>query len=310
MNTPSDAVPAPPLDSHPVAPAGRSATRPLYWSVRRELWENRSIYIAPLISAGVLLVGSSISAVGLPRRRRAVLLLEPLRQRAHIEIPYDIAVHMIMMTGFLVLLFYCLDALYGERRDRSIFFWKSLPVSDLTTVLSKATIPLVVMPLLTFAITVVTQAIMLLVSTVVLRMNGMSPATPSQLPLFQSWPGLLYALVAMTLWDAPLHGWLLLVSAWSRRAPFLWAMLPPLALVALEKIAFQTTYFAAFLKYRGVGWATEAFASHPRGTLLIDPLNPLAPAKFLSSPGLWLGLAFAVVCLAAAARLRRYRGPL
>ena len=59
-------------------------------------------------------------------------------------------------------MFYCLDALYGERRDRSILFWKSLPVSDLTTVLSKASIPIVVLPLLTFAVTVATQLIMLL----------------------------------------------------------------------------------------------------------------------------------------------------
>ena len=62
-----------------------------------------------------------------------------------------------MGTTFIVGIFYCLDALYGERRDRSILFWKSLPVSDLTTVLSKASIPLVVLPLLAFAITVVTQ---------------------------------------------------------------------------------------------------------------------------------------------------------
>ena len=75
---------------------------------------------------------------------------------------------MIMFTAFIVGVFYCLDALHGERRDRSILFWKSLPVSDLTTVLSKAIIPLVVLPLLTFAIIIATQLIMLLMSTAVL----------------------------------------------------------------------------------------------------------------------------------------------
>ena len=77
-----------------------------------------------------------------------------------------------MAAAFIVAIFYCLDALHGERRDRSILFWKSLPVSDLTTVLSKASIPLVVIPLLTFAITVVTQFIMLLLSTAVLLGSG------------------------------------------------------------------------------------------------------------------------------------------
>ncbi len=67
-----------------------------------------------------------------------------------IEQPYTFAAGCIMATAFIVGVFYCLDALHGERRDRSILFWKSLPVSDLTTVLSKASIPLVVLPLLSF----------------------------------------------------------------------------------------------------------------------------------------------------------------
>ncbi len=84
--------------------------------------------------------GASISAIGLAARRRAVLLLDPATQRADIEQPYDIVAMMLMFTAFLVGVFYCLDALHGERRDRSILFWKSLPVSDFTTVLSKAII--------------------------------------------------------------------------------------------------------------------------------------------------------------------------
>ena len=150
------------IESQGPARLRRSPTRPFYWSVRRELWENRSIYLAPLIVAGVVLFGFVISAFGLPRRRRDALLLDPAQQRAAIEKPYDVAAMMIMFTAFIVGVFYCLDALHGERRDRSILFWKSLPVSDLTTVLSKAIIPLVVLPLLTFAIIVATQLIMLL----------------------------------------------------------------------------------------------------------------------------------------------------
>src|SRR6266513_6275590 len=154
-----------------------SSTQPMYWSVRRELWENRSIYVAPLIVAAVVLFGFLVSTVGMPQRRHAVLLLDPAHQRAAIGAPYDVAAIMLIFTAFIVGVFYCLDALHGERRDRSILFWKSLPVSDLTTVLSKASIPLVVLPLLTFAIIVATQFVMLVWSSVLLITHGMNPGS-------------------------------------------------------------------------------------------------------------------------------------
>ena len=69
----------------------------------------------------------ALTAFSLPRLRTNALALEPTRQRAAIEMPYDMAAMMIMFTAFIVGIFYCLDALHGERRDRSILFWKSLP---------------------------------------------------------------------------------------------------------------------------------------------------------------------------------------
>src|SRR6184192_662625 len=159
-------------------PGDRPATPQLfYWSVRRELWENRSIYVAPILVAIVVLFGFLVSTIGLPERRREVLLLDPAKARAAIEAPYDMAAIMLILTAFIVGVFYCLDALHGERRDRSILFWKSLPVSDLTAVLSKVTIPLVVIPLVAFAITVCVQLIILLITSVVLLVHGVSPAT-------------------------------------------------------------------------------------------------------------------------------------
>ena len=124
-----------------------NTTRPMYWSVQRELWENRSVYIAPLLVVAVFLFGFVISTIGMPQRRPATLKLSAEKQRAAIGQPYDVAAIALTITSFIVGLFYCLDALHGERRDRSILFWKSMPVSDLTTVLSKASIPLVVLPL-------------------------------------------------------------------------------------------------------------------------------------------------------------------
>src|SRR5471030_3307222 len=196
MNTPSNTIPESPQESQVLAPAVISATQRMYWSVRRELWENRSIYIAPLAVAAVVLVTFLIGMFALPHHRmRAVFALDPAKQRAAIELPYDLAAGLILATALVVGLFYCLDALQGERRDRSILFWKSLPVSDLTTVLSKASIPLVVLPLLLFAIVVITQLIMLLLSTAALLISGGSALMLwRQLPLFQLQIVLLYSL--------------------------------------------------------------------------------------------------------------------
>src|SRR3981081_1206016 len=166
MNTASKTAPESPNQSQ--ESAAIPPTRPFYWSVWRELWENHSIYIAPSIVAAIILFGSFVGAFHLPARRRNALLLDPAHRRAAIEMPYDIVAVMLIFTAFIIGVFYCLDALHGERRERSILFWKSLPVSDLTTVLSKATIPLVVLPVVSFAITAVTQLIMLLVSTAAL----------------------------------------------------------------------------------------------------------------------------------------------
>jgi ABC-2 type transport system permease protein len=299
------------MESHTVASATNSPTRPLYWSVWREVWENRSIYVVPLIVAAVQMFGFAITTIGLADRRRAVLLLDAAHQRAAIEQPYDLAAMMMIFIVFIVGVFYCLDALHSERRDRSILFWKSLPVSDLTTVLSKVTIPLVVLPLIAFAIVVCVQLVMVLETGVVLIFHGMSPGTTwAHVPMFQNWLVLLYGLAAIALWHAPIYGWLLLVSGWARRATFLWAVLPFIAIQIFEKITFGTSYFASILKHRLMGFAPHAFGFHGQGHPTIDSLSQLTPGTYLSSAGLWLGLLFAAAFIAAAVRLRRYRGPI
>jgi ABC-2 type transport system permease protein len=257
--------------------------------------------------AGLFLVGFLINAVGLPRRLQSAS--GPAELHNVVGQSYDSIAVAIMAISALVAVFYCLDALYGERRDRSILFWKSLPVSDTTTVLSKMSIPVVVVPFITFAITVATHAAMVLLSSVVLLVSGMSPgAIWSHVPLSHMWGMLLVHLVAgHGFWYAPLYAWLLLVSAWARRLPLLWAVLPIVAIGAMEKIVFNTSYFLAILMNRLAGSPSSAGAA---GDMSIDAMTPLTTAQLLSSPGLWIGFAIATAFLVAAIRLRRQRGPI
>jgi len=305
MSTQSNAMPQSGLGSQPIGSAVMSGTRPMYWAVRRELWENRSICVAPLVVAGVTVVGFLISTIGLPHKMHALSALDAANQQQTIVMPYDFAAGLFMATQVLVGVFYCLDALHGERRDRSILFWKSLPVSDVTTVLAKASVPIVILPLLAFAFSVVTQLVMLLLASAALAGSDANVATYwTHLPLFQMWLGLLYHLVTVhALSHAPIYSWLLLVSGWARRAVFLWAALPVLAIAIIEKIAFSTSHFAAMLGYRLSGGADAM-------PFPIDAGAHNTPGRFLVSPGLWIGLFVAAAFLFAAVRLRRNQAPI
>ena len=294
MNTSSHAMAA------PVA-----ATRPFYWSVLRELWEYRSIYFAPLIVAGVIVLASSLSTLA--------AIWEPALRSGpgqHKIEPYDFAAMLIMGAAFVVAIFYCLDAMHGERRDRSILFWKSVPVSDRTTVLAKAAIPLVVLPAIAFVITVATHLSMLLWSAFLHAVSGGSGGMVwTHVPLLQMWVMLVYHLFAVHgLWYAPFYGWLLLISAWAKRAPFLWALIPAALVAIFERILFHTQYFLSMLSGRLMNGPAGDFG--PGEDVLMPPLSHLTPGQFLLSPGLWAGLGLMALFLALAMRLRRERSPL
>jgi ABC-2 type transport system permease protein len=154
----------------------------------------------------------------------------------------------------------------------------------------------------------------LLLSTAVLAPSGLAGTTWQLLP----WPRLLsilaYGLMTSALWEAPVYAWLLLVSSWAKRAAFLWAVLPWLAVSAIEKLAFDTTYFIRMLVNRLTGGFEEGFVvvHYPKQTHVpvVDRLTQFDPLRFFSSPGLWIGLVIAVAFLFAAIRFRRSRGPL
>jgi ABC-2 type transport system permease protein len=312
MSTPSNPAIESPLDAPAPEPA-RRATRPLYWSIRREIWENRSVYLAPFAVAALVLFSFTVSAlVRLPGRVRDLPSLDPEKQRVVLSTPYGFGASAILFASFVVALFYCVDALYGERRERTILFWKSLPVSDRTTVLAKVAVACVVLPAVGYAIAVGTQFLMLMVSTFVLIVSGVGPGGLwSRLPIVTMPIVMLYGLTAHVLWFAPIYGWLLFISGWARRTPILWAVLPPMAVMAMERILFGTTYLAMWVGYRFAGALREAFTAetHKQNTV-VDRLAQLDPGRFLASAGLWTGLLIAAGLLLLTIRLRRYREPI
>ena len=310
MSSQSNVMSESTLRSQGVAAAAIPAARLMYWSVRRELWENRAIYVAPVAVACVFLFGFSISIIHVLVEMHAAPWLDVMQQRELFGQPYEFAEDLIMGAVIVVGFFYSIEALHGERRDRSILFWKSLPVSDLITVLSKAAVPIVVLPLLAFAITVLTQWMMLLISSAVLMGSGENVAILwSRVGIFHRWPMLLFHFLCIHgLWQSPIYAWLLLISVWARRVPILWAALPPLTIGIVEKVAFNTTYFGSLIGNRFTG-GSEGIAIMERGRAM-DPMMLFAPLHFFINPGLWIGLALTAAFLAAAVRLRRDRGPI
>lgn len=308
MSSATNAVPGP-NESRATATKMISWGQQFYWSVLRELWENRSVYLAPIVVAGLFLCGFVINVAGVRRHSHGMWPFDPAHQHDLLAGRYEIAAALIMGTVLIVGIFYSLDALYGERRDRSILFWKSLPVSDLTVVLAKFTIPIVVLPLVAFVITIATQFIMLVLSSVLLAGSGVDIATMwAEASFFHVSLLVFYHLLTVHgLWYAPLYGWLFLVSAWAPRAPFMWAFLPPFVICGVEKIAFDTSNFFTFLVYRlGGPQGRMEMASGPHS----DFMSQLIPSHFFGLPALWEGVAVAAIFIAVAARLRRYRGPI
>jgi ABC-2 type transport system permease protein len=305
---------APAMTPAQAAPAKLPWTRLYAWSVRRELWENRQVYLAPLAIGAAALAGSLLSLTHLDRRM-AVLAAPgaPGKATANAAMglfgPYSLHAAAILFTGLLVSFFYCVGALYGERRDRSILFWKSLPVSDTITVLAKATIPLVAVPLVTLVVVLAAQAITLAASLLAVIGHGFDAGLYwAHAGLSTMWVMMPYGLFVLALWHAPVVGWLLMVSAWSKRTPILWVVVPPAALAILEVLALGSHHVWDFILDRlwggGVVWTTHFDGKHP-----VTRLDQVDFLRIFTWPDIWVGLAFAALFLAAAVWLRRRRDP-
>ena len=305
-------------------------TRPFSWLLRREFWENRSLYIVPGVVCGLNAV---LWILGLMSGRGFMVNGEQLSdvlqrlpqasgalQRASMAVTLGMLIAVVSCAMLIVAFFYTLDALHSERRDRSILFWKSMPMSDMQTVLSKLFVATFGISAIAFAFTMVTHLLLTVATSIYLLAHGVGPALAwSSVSMYEVPVLYLYGLITHVFWFAPIYAWLIFVSAAARRLPFLWAILPP-ALVALcEYFAFGSRTFLGILGHR-FAFLTQ---SHAFG---IDPSNLMqgperaqvprdfvalaSPVDFLVNPWLWVGLAIAGALVAGAIWVRRYREPL
>ena len=293
--------------------------------VRRELWEHRAIYIAPLVIALVMSLMSltgqvTISAFG----HEVDLAIIGASSAGEIERQAAITAILMVFTSIFVLgawilmIFYSLDALYAERRDKSILFWRSLPVTDAETVISKLLTAVLVIPLTTFAFVVVTHLLNLILWSIWLSIQGGDAGHLlwSAAPLFDNWAATLIIAVAMPLWLSPLIGWFLFVSAFTRRSPLLIAFLPMFVVPMLEKMVSSTSLFWDAIFVRSVrpplfkGIDVSRIFDEDNFQIAADTASLLAKidlARFLSSPSMWLGLVVCGLFTTAAIYIRRYR---
>jgi len=290
------------------APAGRPPV--LKTLVRREFWEHRSLWIAPLSVAALLLLVAVIGKINfdssfatLSEQRHALFGV----YMAYWALPQFITLGIISWM-------YAGDCLYTERKDRSILFWKSMPVSDALTVLSKVVVVMVIVPLGIYLVSAVTT---LLISgiTVIRAWQDHSGDVFWDAGTWLRIQGVsLLAVVAGVLWYAPITAFLLLLSAWARRSVQLWVFLPPVILIMLERIALGTHHVMDILFYRLGAVFTHSGMAFSHSQVLADQgptLNLLFvtvdPLPVFSNVDTWLGVGVAALLIVATIRIRQYR---
>lgn len=295
--------------------------------LRRELAEHPASWMVPAVLGGLFVVAALFAVFGIARvgideiQFSSDMMAEaadPMAIRAMLMVMFLPIAMLFTLVISVVIGFYLLDALHADRKDRSILFWKSLPVSDLKTVGSKYLTAVGAMPLQALALFVATAVLVWLIVGTAGAVAGTSafllhgPAALAQAVIV-----LAYGLLVLGLWYAPLHGWLLLVSAFARRAVLAWAVLPPLLVIVAEKTLFDTKYFAMLVAQRFSsgfdlafsGEATAKIEAVDSGVSAVFPAlaDFLTPGRFLASPALWAGLAVGAAFFAGAVWLRRWR---
>lgn len=303
------------------------------WLIRREFWEHKGMLLwAPLAAAALiallaataLLLGHDftyeVNGVGGPIGDIVVEGHARTGMAAAMTKHYmAAALPLFMMLGVLVF-FYCLGALHDERRDRSILFWKSLPVSDRATVLSKVALALVVAPLIVLAIGTVESLLLLLAGCGMLLLHGSNlfAAVLASPDLYLAPLRVLSLLPVYMLWALPTVGWLLMVSGMARSKVFLWAVGGPLLAAMLMgwadkvlRLGVDSSWFLHTIVARillGVAPGSWVLFTNLEERPALQGQGLFAASwATLAQPGLWVGAAAGVAMIAVAVWMRRRR---
>jgi ABC-2 type transport system permease protein len=276
--------------------------------VRRELWEHRTLWLAPLSVALLVVIVPMFADVNFGSAGDLTVTAPNVPPEAYSMFGRTLLTGIASVLGIIasmVSLAYLLDCLFAERKDRSILFWKSLPVSDAQTVLTKLGVALLLVPLLTLLVALVTHV--LLTGALQLRYPSMRPVLgfESVVDGFRAMPQLAGLWLITLLWYAPVATYLMLASVLAKRAPLMYAVLPPAVLILCEGLWLDSKHVLMFLGERLVPWARfDWSAEGSRGTFMGPGGNWSAQLQSLE---LWLGLAAAAGMVYIVIRLRRYR---
>jgi ABC-2 type transport system permease protein len=281
------------------------------WLIRREFWENRAIWIIPAVFGALLIVTALFGHVNLPA------LTSP--NEIHTFGAAFLVVFGLMFYSVMSLYatWYLLDCLYADRKDRSILFWKSLPVSDTNTVLSKLIVALIVIPVVSFVTADLTALLAAFIVSIRLRASIGSALWQPDLWLQMQvlW---IYAVLTAAIWYLPVAGWLMLVSAWAKRAVILWSFMPPLALYIIERWFLGSNIVGRVIGRRLTGLPAVALnvsggkswhvdAATDTLSLPSSVFHFINPVGFLSNPQTLIGAAVGVVLIIGAIQLRMRR---
>lgn len=213
----------------------------------------------------------------------------------------------------VVIVFTLLGALYDERKDRSILFWKSMPASDLETVASKVVTIGGIGLACAVASGLVIHLGLNLIAFTRFGGEGMGWIGADTLGwMVQIWAFLGAATVVYLLWALPVYAWIAFASAASPKAPILLGLVPfALVPMAAQVVGLYSEWLLEPVA-RLVGqpmWELFGDIPDPAGTVRsgAPDLAPLFEAlgASLVQPGLWIGLAVAAALIYAAAEVRR-----
>lgn len=296
--------------------------------LKRESWEHPALWMVPAVVAGLVILamlyglakvwglGEEARKVGVEISKLAMFAPEERRMFLSGALVAGVAPFGFFLLGLMF--FYSLDSLYAERRDRSVLFWKSMPVSDVQTVLSKLVMATVGAPLFTLAVIAVFHVVTMLLGTMVAIITGTDGWYMGLDPLafLSAWGRLAWLALATSIVVLPFIGWVLLASAWARKAPFLWAIVPPVAIITMENISYDRSYLWNWILTRFLEAGPLVIESAVRGvrvtmedggTLQVGGV-PSVKFDLLWSGLMWQGVIIAAIFVVGAIWLRRYRG--